>query len=167
MRKFLTAALFSLILMNTSLLKAQAPTSPMEVYALRLGPGQDLRAELQKFIIQNQLEAACILTCVGSLQKTNLRLADQEKHTAFQGKQEIVSLAGTLSVNGSHLHLSVSDSTGRTVGGHLVEGCEVYTTAELVIGILPGFTFTREPDPASGYLELKVNEKKRRKSKKS
>jgi predicted DNA-binding protein with PD1-like motif len=159
MKKYLFAALFTCILMNTA--RGQSPTSPMEVYALRLGPGQDLRAELQKFVMENQLEASCILTCVGSLQKTNLRLASQEKHTAFEGNQEIVSLVGTLSVSGSHLHLSVSDSTGRTTGGHLVEGCEVYTTAEIVIGILPGYRFSREPDPASGYHELKVYPKKR------
>ncbi len=97
--------------------------SPMQVYALRLGPGQDLRAALQQFTAQNKLDAACIVTCVGSLQKTVLRLADQDHHTAFDGKREIVSLVGTLATTGSHLHLSVSDSTGATLGGHLVEGC--------------------------------------------
>ena len=143
-------------LLSTPMLAQSLPPSPMQVYALRLGPGEDLRTALQKFTAEKKLDAACIVTCVGSLQKTVLRLANQDHHTTFEGKREIVSLVGTLAVTGSHLHLSVSDSTGVTLGGHLVEGCQVYTTAEIVIGILPAYRFTREPDPKSGYQELKV-----------
>lgn len=71
-------------------------------------------------------------------------------------KMEIVSLVGLLSKEGSHVHISLSDSTGTTIGGHLVEGCEIYTTAEIIIGIMPDYRFARELDPASGYQELKV-----------
>jgi hypothetical protein len=145
-----------LALLTTPMFAQSLPPSPMQVYALRLGPGEDLRAALQKFTAEKKLDAACIVTCVGSLQKTTLRLANQDHHTTFEGKREIVSLVGTLAVTGSHLHLSVSDSTGVTLGGHLVEGCQVYTTAEIVIGILPAYRFTREPDPQSGYGELRV-----------
>jgi predicted DNA-binding protein with PD1-like motif len=148
-----------LAILTTPMFAQSLPPSPLQVYALRLGPGEDLRVALQKFTAEKKLEAACVVTCVGSLQKTTLRLADQDHHTTFEGKREIVSLVGTLSVPGSHLHLSVSDSTGVTLGGHLVEGCLVYTTAEIVIGILPAYRFTREPDPKSGYQELKVHPK--------
>jgi predicted DNA-binding protein with PD1-like motif len=157
MKKHLFAALLALA--TTPMFAQSLPPSPMQVYAMRLGPGEDLRAALQKFTSEKKLDAACIVTCVGSLQKTVLRLANQDHHTTFEGKREIVSLVGTLAVTGSHLHLSVSDSTGVTLGGHLVEGCQVYTTAEIVIGILPAYRFTREPDPKSGYQELKVNPK--------
>lgn len=138
----------------------KANSSAMQTYAFRLGPGQDLRAELQKFIQTNMIEAACLLTCVGSLKRAILRLANQEGHRVYEEKFEIVSLVGTLSVNGSHLHISLSDSTGTTIGGHLVEGCIVYTTAEIVLGVLPQYRFTREKDPQSGYQELKVYPKK-------
>jgi predicted DNA-binding protein with PD1-like motif len=59
-------------------------------------------------------------------------------------------------VNGSHLHLAISDSTGRTIGGHLVDGNLVYTTMEIVIGVLEDLDFRRELDPASTYNELVV-----------
>ncbi len=154
MKNYLFAVL--LFMLTPPTFAQNLPASPLQVYALRLGPGQDLRAALQQFVADKKLEAACIVTCVGSLQKTVLRLANQDHHTSFEGKREIVSLVGTLAVTGSHLHLSVSDSTGVTLGGHLVEGCQVYTTAEIVIGILPAYRFTREPDPKSGYQELKV-----------
>ena len=97
-----------------------------------------------------------MLTCVGSLTVTTLRLANQEGPSVYKGHFEIVSLVGTLSVNGSHLHLAVSDSTGRTIGGHLLDGCRVYTTAEIVLGELPEVEYRRETDPAFGYKELVV-----------
>ena len=159
MKRYFFALVLSIF--TTPMFAQSLPGSPMEVFALRLGPGEDLRAALQKFTTDKKLDAACIVTCVGSLQKTVLRLANQDHHTTFEGKREIVSLVGTLSVTGSHLHLSVSDSTGVTLGGHLVEGCQVYTTAEILIGVLPAYRFTREPDPKSGYDELKVYPKKR------
>ncbi|MBT2556247.1 DNA-binding protein [Hymenobacter sp. ISL-91] len=133
-----------------------AIASPLRTYALRLKPGQDLRRELLAFAQAHNLRAACILTGVGSLTTATLRLANQEGPTVYQGHFEIVSLVGTLSVNGSHLHLSVADSTGRTLGGHLLDGNSIYTTAELVIGELPALDFRRETDPTFGYQELVV-----------
>lgn len=133
-----------------------APSSPLRTYALRLHPGQDLRRELLAFATQHQLRAACVLTGVGSLTTATLRLANQEGPTVYQGHFEMVSLVGTLSVNGSHLHLSVADSTGRTIGGHLLDGSLVYTTVELVIGELPALDFRRETDATFGYKELVV-----------
>jgi uncharacterized protein len=134
-----------------------AASSSLRTYALRLRPGQDLRQELLAFTARHQLRAACILTGVGSLTTATLRLANQEGPTVYHGHFEIVSLVGTLSVNGSHLHLSVADSTGRTLGGHLLEGNRVYTTVELVIGELPELDFRRETDATFGYKELTVH----------
>ncbi len=132
------------------------PSSALKTYALRLKPGDDLRQQLTAFVQQNHLVAGTMLTCVGSLTVATLRLANQEGPTVYRGHFEIVSLVGTLSVNGSHLHLAVSDSTGRTIGGHLLDGCLVYTTAEIVLGELPGLDFRRETDATFGYQELVV-----------
>nr|WP_089687360.1 DUF296 domain-containing protein [Catalinimonas alkaloidigena] len=123
---------------------------------VRLTPGQDLRQELLRLTEQNGWEAACIVSCAGSVSTTALRLANQPDATVYEGHAEIIALSGTLSVNGSHLHLAVSDSTGKTLGGHLMDGSRIYTTAEIVIAPLPHQRFTREPDPTSGYYELVV-----------
>ncbi len=133
-----------------------APASSLRTYALRLRPGQDLRCELLAFTTAHNLRAACVLMAVGSLTTATLRLANQEGPTVYQGHFEMVSLVGTLALSGSHLHLSVADSTGRTLGGHLLDGNIVYTTVELVIGELPELEFGREPDPTFGYRELTV-----------
>ena len=128
----------------------------MRTYALRLAPGQDVRQQLQAFAEAHQVKAGTMVTGVGSLTTVRLRLANQSGPTEYKGHFEVVSLVGTLSVNGSHLHLAVSDSTGRTIGGHLLDGNLVYTTMELVIGVLEEIDFRRETDPVSTYQELVV-----------
>lgn len=128
----------------------------METYALRLHPHQDLKVELDTFARVNNLEAACVLACVGSLRRAVLRFANQQQAAELDGKFEIVSLTGTLSKYGSHYHLSIADGEGRTLGAHLLEGCLIYTTAEIVIGALPRVSFLREVDSATGYDELYI-----------
>ena len=128
----------------------------MKIFALRLRPGQDLRKEIERFTRERGIKAGFVITTVGSLEKATLRLADQNNSSSFEGKFEIVSLVGTLSQDGVHLHISLSDSAGRTIGGHLVEGCQIYTTAEIVIGEARGIVFAREADKLTGYKELTI-----------
>lgn len=128
----------------------------IQALAIRLAPFQDLRKSLDSLVSLNQIEAGCILSCAGSLRQAAIRFANNTDATILTDKFEIVSLSGTLSKNGSHLHLAISDGTGKTIGGHLMEGCLIYTTAEIVIGILPELKFVREHDEASGYRELVI-----------
>ncbi|HNE29182.1 MAG TPA: DNA-binding protein [Saprospiraceae bacterium] len=150
------ALFISMLSVFSACKSSRTAASGMSVYALRLRPGQDLRRELETFARQEKLQAGFVVTCVGSLRKTVLRPANQPGPMQLDQKMEIVSLTGTLSPDGVHLHLAVSDSTGRTVGGHLLEGCEVYTTAEIVIGEGRGLRFRRETDPETTYKELKI-----------
>ena len=131
-------------------------TDKMKIYALRLRPGQDLKQELVKFTKEKNIQAGFIITCVGSLKKASIRLADQPDATTYDGKFEIVSLVGTMEVDGVHLHLSISDSTGKTIGGHLMDGCLIYTTAEIIIGDAQGLQFSRETNPETTYRELVI-----------
>ena len=67
---------------------------------------------------------------------------------------EIVSMVGTFSRDGGcHLHASLSDFEGNTIGGHLIDG-DVFTTVELVLGTADGIEFTRQQDDKTGYREL-------------
>lgn len=133
----------------------QAEAARLKVWTLRLTPGQDLRAQLELFTKRQKLRAGFIITTVGSLQKATLRLANKSTTSMWEDKFEIVSLVGTLSLDGPHLHIAISDGMGKTIGGHLLNGCEIYTTAEIVIGEAVGTTFTREKDSQTGYPELK------------
>lgn len=131
----------------------------MRNYTFRLSPGQDLYNSIEMFVQDRKIEAGCLLSGVGSLTHATLRFANQEIHNEEIGHFEIVSLTGTVSLHGSHLHLSVSDNQGRTVGGHLVPGCIIYTTAEIVILAFDDVVYKREFAQDSGYDELVVYNK--------
>lgn len=133
---------------------------PMQTtHVIRLKPGQDLKKELQAFAEKNELDAAWLVSCAGSLTRYHIRFANQPEGAANEGHYEIVSLSGTLSRNGSHIHISVSDSTGKTTGGHLLDGNIIYTTAEIVIGSSDEMVFTREKDGSTPWEELIIRKK--------
>ncbi len=127
---------------------------------MRLTPGEDLKEVLREFTQTRALKAGIILTCVGSLAEASLRFAGRDETTTLPGPFEILSLVGTLSPEGVHLHVALADGEGRTVGGHVQPGCLVYTTAELVVGELSGLTFLRTFDTVTGYGELEVRGEK-------
>ena len=130
-----------------------------KVYVFRLKPGEDLRNSIEAIVKEKNIEADWINTCVGSLTDYTIRFANQQEGIRGSGHFEIVSLTGTVSVNGSHLHISISDSTGKTIGGHLLEGCKIYTTAEIVIGSTGAYEFKRQKDGTTDWEELQINEK--------
>ena len=132
----------------------------IHVFAIRLKPGQDLKKELQSFVNKNKLSAAWIASAAGSLTTYQIRFANQPDVTKDSGHFEIVSLSGTLSQNGSHIHISVSDSTGKTTGGHLADGCIIYTTAEIIIQSTDKYTFTRAKDGTTPWEELHIEERR-------
>ena len=128
----------------------------MKVVPLRLQPGADLRLALEAWMDAQQEQAGCVISAVGSLSLAQLRLAGATQATAIHGELEILSLSGTLSPDGSHLHIAIADSSGTVIGGHLCAGSLVRTTAELVIGLLPEWQFSRKLDLATGYAELQI-----------
>ena len=131
----------------------------IQAYTFRLKPDQDLNKEIEAFVEEKGIEAGCILACVGSLKKATLRLANRGDYNTYEGHFEIVSLTGTVSTHGSHLHISISNEEGYTIGGHLVDGCLIYTTAEIVIAVFPEIVYKREDCAISGYPELVIKEK--------
>jgi uncharacterized protein len=131
-------------------------TQNISVHTFRLKPGQDLRKEIEAHVKENNITAGWITTCVGSLTNYNIRFANQQNGNTGSGHFEIVSLTGTVSTNGSHMHISISDSTGNTIGGHLLQGNIVYTTAEIVIQSSPNLIFKREKDGSTPWEELQV-----------
>jgi uncharacterized protein len=131
----------------------------MRTLAIRLVPGHDLKQALVGLVARERIEAGYVLTCVGSLERLALRLAGASRRYAAEGPFEIVSLVGTLGQDGVHLHLSAAGADGRTVGGHLVDGCIVRTTAEVVLADDDRYHFGRAPDAQTGYDELVVTER--------
>ena len=127
-----------------------------KIFALRLHPGADFKKGLADFVADQNIKAGYIITAVGSLTACCLRYAGQSAGVSTQGKFEILSLSGTLSVDGLHLHISLADESGKTIGGHLLDGNIIYTTAEIVIGEANNLLFRRAADPETGYSELVI-----------
>lgn len=128
----------------------------MHTLPIRLIPGQDLRAALEAALIEHVVDAAFVIQGIGSLSVAQLRMAGASTPTELLGDMEILTLAGSLSPDGAHLHIAVADAQGHVRGGHVMAGCIVRTTAEVLLALLPEHRFAREPDPISGFKELVV-----------
>ena len=132
----------------------------MKTFPIRLTPGQDLRTALEAAVLAQNCRAAFVLSGIGSLSTAGLRLAGAKQPTRLNGDMEILTLSGTVAVDGgkttSHMHMALSTATGQVLGGHVALGCIVRTTAEVLLALLPDWEFTREPDTQTGYDELVV-----------
>ncbi|KAJ1495153.1 hypothetical protein T484DRAFT_1571313, partial [Baffinella frigidus] len=122
---------------------------------LQVRPGEDIKEALLALAVREGFRAACVLTCVGSITECSLRLANAEKGKSnptmdVTGRHEIVSLVGTFSNDGCHLHTSLADCAGKVVGGHLMGDMRVFTTAEIVVGECQDIVFARELDECTG-----------------
>jgi predicted DNA-binding protein with PD1-like motif len=133
----------------------------MQTLPLRLTPGQDLRATLEAVPVQHDMSAAFVLQGIGSLSVAQLRFAGAEQSTEIRGDLEILTIAGSLSPDGAHLHMTLADAHGRVVGGHVTAGCYVRTTVEVLLAWLPEHHFAREPDAVSGFSELVIRPRAR------
>lgn len=134
----------------------------MKVHTFRLKPGADLKTEIERYAQAKGIKAGFIITCVAGLSQACVRMAgaqpDNQDIRTYKGDFEVTSLVGTLSPDGVHLHMAISDNEGHSYGGHLKEGTIVHPTAEIVIGEDEHVTYARELDEATGFPELVVIE---------
>jgi hypothetical protein len=132
----------------------------MKQLTFRIKSGQFLKEEIEKRVKESEIGAGVLLSIVGGLENAILRMAAstpehpivKEWNEAF----EIVSGTGTISKNGCHIHVALSDRSGSVIGGHLKNRCRVRYTAEIVIGIFDDVSYTRVHDEDTGFRELEV-----------
>ena len=130
----------------------------MKTHAFRLTYGTDLRKGIEDYCAERSVKAAAVIACVGCVYRAVMRLADGKTVREYDGHYEIVSLTGTLSANGAHMHISLADEEGMVIGGHLAYGSLINTTAEVVLAALDDeYEFSREYDETTGYDELVVS----------
>ena len=135
--------------------------SNFKIHVFRLKPHDDLKGSILHFAHTNNIQAGIILTCVGSLEQIHLRFANEHQGTKELGAFEIVSCTGTFSNDHTgHIHVAVSDKSGKTFGGHLLDETKIFTTAEIAIASLTDLQFSREIDPTYGYKELVISSRK-------
>lgn len=128
----------------------------MEFLPIRLSPGADLRRMLEEAVEGQGVGSAFVVAGIGSLLGASLRYAGEPKERQLAGPLEILSLAGSLSPSGAHLHMSVSDAAGHVYGGHVGYGNTIRTTAEILIAPLADWSLAREFDETTGFKELVI-----------
>ncbi len=126
----------------------------MKTYAVRLRRGADLLQSIEAFCAEHQIRAGVLLSGVGCVTKARLRDAGGVNIVSIDEEMEIVSLMGTVSEKRCHLHVSFAKEDLSVIGGHLVAGCMINTTCELVIGELRDYVYDVEFDEETGYDEL-------------
>jgi predicted DNA-binding protein with PD1-like motif/glutaredoxin len=107
----------------------------MHALPLHLGPGSDLRHSLEQLALEQQA-SGFVLGVVGNLSQAAFQCPGQSEPSLLRGDLEIITLNGTFSPQGVHLHLSLSDGSCQVWGGHLEHGTLVLKGADLLVGVL-------------------------------
>lgn len=128
----------------------------MDLFPLRLQPGEDLRRALVDAVNQHGAGSAFLVSGIGSLVDGRLRFSGAPGETLLDGPLEILAMSGSVTPGGAHVHLSVSDKHGKVTGGHLCFGNIVLTTVEALLVFLPGWELSRAFDPQTGFDELVI-----------
>lgn len=128
-------------------------------HVFRLEYGADLSDCIIDYCKDHKIKSGVILSGVGCVYELNIRLADGKSILHKKDNYEIVSLMGTISKDGAHLHISFSDINGNVLGGHLNSGCLINTTCEICILELEKYDLSREYDEKTGYDELIIKQK--------
>lgn len=132
----------------------------MRQLSFRLKPGEYLKEEIERRAKEHGVKAGVLLSIVGGLENAVLRMAGSEADhqiiKEWNEPFEIVSGTGTISKDGCHMHVALSDQKGHVIGGHLKDGCRVKYTAEIVIGVFDDVSYKRVYDADTGYEELEI-----------
>ena len=126
----------------------------LKTHCIRLRRGEDLMLSIKALCAEKHIRAGVVLSAVGCISQGKVRDASGVTIREISDHCEIVSLNGTVSETRCHLHIALSREDLSTIGGHLVSGCIINTTCELVIAELPGVAYGVEFDEETGYDEL-------------
>ena len=107
----------------------------MRAVPLHLEAGSDVRRSLEQLALEHDA-GGFVLSVVGNLSQAAFACPGQSAPTVLAGELEIITLQGTISPDGVHLHLSFSDASCQVWGGHLEHGTLVLRGADLLVGLL-------------------------------
>ena len=127
----------------------------MRSLPLKLAPGSDLRLSLEE-LAQREGSSGFVLGVVGNLTKASFQCPGQAEPTVLEGDLEVITLNGTFSPEGVHLHLSLSDGACQVWGGHLEPGTIVQKGVDLLIGVLEQRDASPAPQAATPRIEIAV-----------
>ena len=121
--------------------------------AVRLHRGDDLLKEIRRLAAEHNISCGAVISAVGCVSCARVRDAGGVNIRSIDCGCEIVSLTGTISNVRNHLHIALAKEDLTVVGGHLVEGCIINTTCELIILSSSEYRIVVEEDESTGYDE--------------
>jgi predicted DNA-binding protein with PD1-like motif len=145
---------------------------PSRIIVARVKPGSDLLRSLQKITSEKGITSGVIVSGVGLLKHAKLRnckslpeeypISDVNRtFLSFEKPLEILSISGNVALaEGEHLvhaHLTLSSVEGdeiTVIGGHLIEGCEIFGFSEFAIMELEGLEMVKRFDEETRTLQL-------------
>jgi predicted DNA-binding protein with PD1-like motif len=103
-------------------------------------PGEDVLETIEAVAAENDVRSGHV-SMIGAISGAKLGYfhleANEYRDFTINEDVEVVSCMGNIStLNGKpmvHAHMIVSDEAGKCYGGHLMKGCKVSVTIELVI----------------------------------
>lgn len=107
----------------------------MRAVPLHLEAGSDVRRSLEQLALDHNA-GGFVLSVVGNLSQAAFACPGKSAATVLAGELEIITLQGTISPDGVHLHLSFADASCQVWGGHLEHGTLVLRGADLLVGLL-------------------------------
>jgi len=136
-----------------------------DVIAFRLKPGTDVLDGITEVCKQYNIKNGIIMSALGSWRQA----AFYNPVTLPNGRPgysdpiilkgngflELLSLSGMICHDDEgnilpHIHISISDERGNAYGGHLINGCEVLLTTDIVIGVFSDIVMGRRFDEELG-----------------
>jgi predicted DNA-binding protein with PD1-like motif len=114
------------------------------VVIARLEPGDDILHSIERVANEHEIQSGH-LSMIGAVAGVHLGYFDREdkayKEFTVEEDLEIVAGIGNITRYEEtyviHAHLVAADQTGRCYGGHLLDGCKVSVTIELVVTEIP------------------------------
>jgi predicted DNA-binding protein with PD1-like motif len=118
---------------------SQAESKTSRTIFIRLDENEDLLNAIKEKADQNNIRAGFFFL-IGTVKKAVLGFFKEGNYNPIQlsGPLEIVCCAGNISVREDgelvvHAHIAVGNEQGEMFGGHLLAGCIVDVTGELVL----------------------------------
>ena len=101
-----------------------------------LGYGEDLLEGIRAAARAAGVHTGLLVTGIGSLRQGRLHIVETNelppanRFIELPGPLEVTGYTGVIAAYEPHVHIAMTDPSGRFYGGHLEEGCQVLTLAE-------------------------------------
>lgn len=125
-----------------------------KIHILRVDPGEDVLASIQRFLQEAHVQQAVVLGGYGTLAAYRLhwvmhnRIPTDNAFGRGEGGIEILSMNGLVVEGEPHIHVTLATQVG-AFGGHLEPGCTAYVLCEVFLAEVEGVVLGRRRMPVA------------------